>query len=573
MIKILLKTEEGSQEYTFHEESITLGRSSDNTLKVSDKKASRKHARIDKTGNEYRLTDLGSGNGLKVNGQDAKTHALAKGDEIRIGLSTITVLDTDTPAAAPPPAPVPAPVPAPAPAAPAPGSPSQAPAERKSTGRDSLHKRTRRSLGQRSSTPSNGKWIAIAACLCIVATVAYVLVNYKDQIFGPQLAGVTGDGGSAKKGDPAEVDPVVAAAEALKDLQSQVGSAETVTQALINKASDHKEQFGNLEPQFGVILTQLRERRAEEVANLTFPEIETRVKNALEKSDYDEAVRSLRDLRGTAKQDEAENLLKKVLEEIERDYTAVSKLGEKMEDADQYTRAADYYRTNAARFKGTQYYKKLANKPEMLEMMAEAELAAASRKSTAVAMVPKEPVTPEPVMQRPARPAPKRVMNPAPKPMTNKPAMTGKPAMKPPMTRPAGRKRPVKKAEPKPIPIPEIEAGAPPKSIDEAFASIFSRRLSEEEKNVRPSMRGKARIKAPVKRPRVSKPSVLCEAKRTRSGLFCPACQRTVDKLYDLRQGVCKRCEYEPVKIDLCLKYYFQAACHPEKIGPTPIFC
>ena len=86
-------------------------------------------------------------------------------------------------------------------------------------------------------------------------------------------------------------------------------------------------------------------------------------------------------------------------------------------------------------------------------------------------------------------------------------------------------------------------------------------------------MRGKARLKAPTKRPRISKPAVLCEVKRTRAGLFCPACRRTVDKLYDLRQGVCKRCEYEPVKIDLCLKYFFQASCHPEKIGPKPIFC
>src|SRR5207244_352912 len=96
----------------------SIGRASDNTIPLPDKKSSRKHAKIEKVNEEYLVNDLGSGNGTKVNGKEVNTHVLAKGDEISIGLTTLFVLTLDTPARAtiaPPPAAVAA-APAPAPA-------------------------------------------------------------------------------------------------------------------------------------------------------------------------------------------------------------------------------------------------------------------------------------------------------------------------------------------------------------------------------------------------------------------------------------------------------------------------
>src|SRR5712671_2996165 len=97
MIKLLVKFGDDSREVECHETEISIGRSGDNTLSLADKKSSRKHAKIEKVGDEYRVNDLGSGNGTKVNGTDVNTHVLSKGDEIVIGLTTITVLGMDTP--------------------------------------------------------------------------------------------------------------------------------------------------------------------------------------------------------------------------------------------------------------------------------------------------------------------------------------------------------------------------------------------------------------------------------------------------------------------------------------------
>src|SRR3954462_9207591 len=118
MIKLLVKFGDESREVEIKETEISIGRSTDNVLPLQDKKSSRKHAKIERVGDEYRINDLGSGNGTKVNGKEVNTHVLAKGDEIAIGLTTMFVLSMDPPAkAAPASAPAAPAVAAPAPAA------------------------------------------------------------------------------------------------------------------------------------------------------------------------------------------------------------------------------------------------------------------------------------------------------------------------------------------------------------------------------------------------------------------------------------------------------------------------
>ena len=150
MIKLLVKFGDESREVEIKETEISIGRSTDNVLPLADKKSSRKHARIEKVGDEYRIHDLGSGNGTKVNGKDVNTHVLAKGDEIAVGLTTMFVLSMDTPAKpAASPAALAVTVPASAGIAPAAPRSEDRPAEGMGEAR---RKQTRRALYAKKST-------------------------------------------------------------------------------------------------------------------------------------------------------------------------------------------------------------------------------------------------------------------------------------------------------------------------------------------------------------------------------------------------------------------------------------
>jgi len=77
------------------EDVIAIGRSKENNIVIKNIKASRRHARIERIGATYQITDLGSGNGTKVNGKKIDFQALNKGDEIAIGDARITLKAID----------------------------------------------------------------------------------------------------------------------------------------------------------------------------------------------------------------------------------------------------------------------------------------------------------------------------------------------------------------------------------------------------------------------------------------------------------------------------------------------
>jgi pSer/pThr/pTyr-binding forkhead associated (FHA) protein len=52
---------------------------------INDKGASRRHAQIRHKDDSYVLTDLGSTNGTRLNGQTIQTRELSDGDRITIG--------------------------------------------------------------------------------------------------------------------------------------------------------------------------------------------------------------------------------------------------------------------------------------------------------------------------------------------------------------------------------------------------------------------------------------------------------------------------------------------------------
>ncbi|MCX7703863.1 MAG: FHA domain-containing protein [Planctomycetota bacterium] len=65
------------------------GRSSEVDIPVSDMKVSRKHCKIEKKGNRYRVSDLGSRNGTYLNGKRIRTELLSDGDQIRLGFTVL----------------------------------------------------------------------------------------------------------------------------------------------------------------------------------------------------------------------------------------------------------------------------------------------------------------------------------------------------------------------------------------------------------------------------------------------------------------------------------------------------
>lgn len=72
---------------------LTIGRGLDNKLILKNQRVSREHARIEHTGLECRLTDLGSTHGTKINGQDLEPNVarvLEQGDVIEIGPYKLT---------------------------------------------------------------------------------------------------------------------------------------------------------------------------------------------------------------------------------------------------------------------------------------------------------------------------------------------------------------------------------------------------------------------------------------------------------------------------------------------------
>ncbi len=83
------------KEFPFLKGSVTLGRLDDNTIVIDNLAVSGYHARIDKTGDDFILTDLQSTNGTFVNDQKVTSHKLTHGDNIVIGKHVILFVATE----------------------------------------------------------------------------------------------------------------------------------------------------------------------------------------------------------------------------------------------------------------------------------------------------------------------------------------------------------------------------------------------------------------------------------------------------------------------------------------------
>jgi hypothetical protein len=70
--------------------SVVIGRSRDCDIQLADSNVSRRHAELRQEGASYWIVDLGSTNGLEVNGKRVKRAKLRSGDTITLGSTELT---------------------------------------------------------------------------------------------------------------------------------------------------------------------------------------------------------------------------------------------------------------------------------------------------------------------------------------------------------------------------------------------------------------------------------------------------------------------------------------------------
>ena len=98
----------GGKEFVFDPDTpITIGRTDDNTVVLDHKSVSRRHAKIERDGGYFILTDLGSHNGTRVGQQLVTRHYLKPGDVVWFGqvgveFSLVDDQDAGLPAVVPP---------------------------------------------------------------------------------------------------------------------------------------------------------------------------------------------------------------------------------------------------------------------------------------------------------------------------------------------------------------------------------------------------------------------------------------------------------------------------------------
>jgi hypothetical protein len=81
----------GDRRYVLDGPKATLGRSKMCECVIRDPNVSRRHAQLERTSHgDWQIADLGSTNGVKVNGRLVTTSRLSPGDEVQLGTSSFT---------------------------------------------------------------------------------------------------------------------------------------------------------------------------------------------------------------------------------------------------------------------------------------------------------------------------------------------------------------------------------------------------------------------------------------------------------------------------------------------------
>ncbi len=105
MPKLQLTLQDGTElTHELTEDSVSVGRLPESTIELSDASVSSRHAELTVNGLDYRLKDIGSTNGTRINGKPlvaGESHSLQDGDSVSFG-SVKGVYASENPADASP---------------------------------------------------------------------------------------------------------------------------------------------------------------------------------------------------------------------------------------------------------------------------------------------------------------------------------------------------------------------------------------------------------------------------------------------------------------------------------------
>jgi pSer/pThr/pTyr-binding forkhead associated (FHA) protein len=104
MIRLVISDNEGTTTVVpLARDEVSIGRKEGNTIRLTERNVSREHCRIERQNGSFSIRDLGSYNGVVLNGQRISGESPIKiGDEIRVGDYTL-LLETEKPAESPKP--------------------------------------------------------------------------------------------------------------------------------------------------------------------------------------------------------------------------------------------------------------------------------------------------------------------------------------------------------------------------------------------------------------------------------------------------------------------------------------
>jgi hypothetical protein len=86
---VVVREDGGERTVALSSDTVTIGRLAECDVVLKDKGASRKHAQLKRRDGSWTLTDLGSTNGTRLNGQTVQSRELSDGDTITIGTTMI----------------------------------------------------------------------------------------------------------------------------------------------------------------------------------------------------------------------------------------------------------------------------------------------------------------------------------------------------------------------------------------------------------------------------------------------------------------------------------------------------
>jgi hypothetical protein len=93
MAKLLIQESAGIREFELVDDEIQIGRELDNALRISDPSISRHHATLRRIAAGYEIQDMGSSNGVLVNGARVQSSPLVDADRITLGQLHMTFVD------------------------------------------------------------------------------------------------------------------------------------------------------------------------------------------------------------------------------------------------------------------------------------------------------------------------------------------------------------------------------------------------------------------------------------------------------------------------------------------------